>query len=565
MLLNTGDVPHGKIVEIEGDVPVGMKLDINAFAEQIGTKIWERVGRANWRPFEAARRYVQTQGLRNAKHWAQFAKSESRPGDIPTNPHVVYRNSGWAGMGDWLGTGRLNNRNRKFRKFDLARGWVHALRLRSLADWKRLCRENGLPNDIPTNPNAVYAADGWRGFGDWFGTGTIAPRLRTFRDFASARAYARFLCLSTQQDWATFSKSQQRPADIPVHPDRTYRDEGWRGLGDWLGTTHRSKHQRTRFFEDARQHVRQLGLVSIRAWNALCKSGNLPIDIPRAPNAVYAGKGWISWSDWLGVSILPPRGRTYLPFVDARAYVRALELKSMAEWTKFSKSGRRPIDIPGNPNKVYRTSGWLGYGDWLGTGTVNPRVRHYRAFSEAREFARQQGLKSADEWRAWCKAGNLPDDIPATPYASYRGEWRGWANWLDSRSWTTFHRSFEDARAYVRSLALESKTAWEAYARSHARPPDIPATPAKVYHSEGWKGFGDWLGTATVQTQQRVYRDFSAARQFVHSHNLRSANAWRAFCKSGELPTDIPRAPNIVYSEWTDWWDWLGTTHPPSK
>ena len=57
--IEQGRVSSGKIVEIEGDIPVGMKMKLGDFAEAISTRIWESVGRANWRKFEDARALVR--------------------------------------------------------------------------------------------------------------------------------------------------------------------------------------------------------------------------------------------------------------------------------------------------------------------------------------------------------------------------------------------------------------------------------------------------------------------------------------------------------------------------
>lgn len=35
-------------------------------------------------------------------------------------------------------------------------------------------------------------------------------------------------------------------------------------------------------------------------WFEFAKSGNLPTDIPIAPNQVYQNKGWTTWGGWLG-------------------------------------------------------------------------------------------------------------------------------------------------------------------------------------------------------------------------------------------------------------------------
>ena len=53
-------------------------------------------------------------------------------------------------------------------------------------------------------------------------------------------------------------------------------------------------------------------------------------------------------------------------FQEARALVRALKLKSQKEWAEWSRSGKRPKDIPSTPFTVYRNAGWKSMPDWLG-------------------------------------------------------------------------------------------------------------------------------------------------------------------------------------------------------
>jgi hypothetical protein len=42
--------------------------------------------------------------------------------------------------------------------------------------------------------------------------------------------------LKSGAEWYSYSKSGQKPDDIPAHPRKTYADVGWAGMGDWLGT-----------------------------------------------------------------------------------------------------------------------------------------------------------------------------------------------------------------------------------------------------------------------------------------------------------------------------------------
>ena len=99
-----GRKPTGKIVEIEGDVAVGQQLNVAEFADQIGTRIWERVAKVNWRPFDQARATVHQLTSTQTRIGASTAVAAASPRHS-NEPEVVYRYGGWSNWGDWLGTG----------------------------------------------------------------------------------------------------------------------------------------------------------------------------------------------------------------------------------------------------------------------------------------------------------------------------------------------------------------------------------------------------------------------------------------------------------------------------
>ena len=94
----------------------------------------------------------------------------------------------------------------------------------------------------------------------------------------------------------------------------------------------------------------------------------------------------------------------YRKFEGSREFVRRLGLKNQREWNKYRKSGRMPLDIPTNPNVIYKEAGWKGYGDWLGTMTVAPQCTKFLEFGQARAISRSLGLKNIAEWRSYCKS-----------------------------------------------------------------------------------------------------------------------------------------------------------------
>jgi hypothetical protein len=123
------------------------------------------------------------------------------------------------------------------------------------------------------------------------------PRV-AWKSFTEARALARGLKLKTQKGWEVWSKSGQRPSDIPSSPDRVYRNDGWVSWADWLGNG--KERVAWRSFTEARALARGLELKGERGWRVWSKSGQRPSDIPSSPDRVYRDDGWISWRDWLG-------------------------------------------------------------------------------------------------------------------------------------------------------------------------------------------------------------------------------------------------------------------------
>ena len=243
-------------------------------------------------------------------------------------------------------------------------------------------------------------------------------------------------------------------------------------------------------FAEAREFVRALKLQGWKEWWAYCKTGQKPADIPANPSERYEDE-WRGANDWFGTGRRHSRTKSgWRPFKKARAFARSLGFKSQTEWADFAKTDKKPEDIPAAPASVYEKRGWAGIGDWL--GYASQQRGRWRAFEEARTFVRTLGLKNELEWRDYCMSGKKPADIPATPHRVYKNEW------VDVPDWIGFHyrgkgrwKSFEEARAFTRSLGLKSGREWKDYTKSGALPHDIPSHPHRHYAE--YQGLGDWL------------------------------------------------------------------------
>jgi hypothetical protein len=253
--------------------------------------------------------------------------------------------------------------------------------------------------------------------------------------------------------------------------------------------------------------------------------------------------------------------KQYRDFESAREFVMKLKLKKRKEWEEYCKSGNKPDDIPSSPHSVYKKE-WKGVGDFLGTGYVAPSDRKHLPYKEARQFARSLGLKSFKEWNRYCNSGDKPDDIPAELYQHYKNEFKGIGDFLGTgviAPKDRVFRSFAEAREFARSLGLRSNLEWRQHFKLNKRPDDIPYKVERTYKKE-WKGWGDFLGTGTVASQDMEFLPFIKARKFATLLNLKSFKDWQEYCKSGDKPDDIPAVPVRTYKkEWKGWGYWLGT------
>ena len=180
----------------------------------------------------------------------------------------------------------------------------------------------------------------------------------------------------------------------------------------------------------------------------------------------------------------------FLSFEEARKFVKSLGLNGCSGWYNYCKLGKKPNNIPVNPQKVYKDIGWEDWGDWLGTGNIATRKRIYLSFKKAKGFVRSLKLKSQKAWHNYCRSGKKPDNIPANANRVYKDT--GWVNWKYFLG--TGNVSFEEARKFVRNLKLKNIREWRKYRKSGKRPDNIPSTPDFVYKNKGWVNWYDFLG-----------------------------------------------------------------------
>lgn len=329
--------------------------------------------------------------------------------------------------------------------FEKARDYVRNLNLKNQLDWVNYYKSGEKPREIPASPKTVYG-DQFIGYGDWLGTNVISNRVKNkqFWSFEKAREYIHGLDLKDIYAWYEYTKSGEKPIEIPTDPAKAY-SEKFKGYGDWLGTFSKGGFKKRGFlpFEEAREFVRGLNISTMNDWYEYTKSAEKPNNIPTTPHQAYPER-FISYSDWLGTFRISTKdkGKIFLPYENARTYANTLNLKTKLEYANWAMTKNRPITIPAAPDKFYKGNGWVNWYDWL-VGSpyvtddefkkqynIQDKPNQFVSFVVARDLARDLNLNSKEEWYRFIK-NNKPQGLPIKPQEFYKEHWTNWEDFLN--------------------------------------------------------------------------------------------------------------------------------------
>jgi superfamily II DNA or RNA helicase len=383
----------------------------------------------DWLDYKKAREFVKGLKLKSRNEWNQYCKSGNKPNNIPSNPDKTYKNNGWTGIGDWLGTFTISPHNRKYLEFSNAKEFVQKLKFKSKTEWIQYCKSGDKPDYIPYSPDKVYSkSNEWINYSDWLGIKLISEIKKEYLSFQDARKFVHKLKLENGERWKEYCKSGNKPLNIPSNPHVTYKNQGWTTISDWLNSKDNSQNRNFLTYIELKEYVKKFKITSLAEWKVFCKSKYHLPNIPKAPSLYY--QEWKSWGDFLGTGY--ETNRDFLSYEEAKVIIHSLKLKNQKDWRNWSKSGAKPINIPGNPHKIYsKTNEWQGFGDWLGTGVVAASKMEFVDFETARNHARNLKLNSVKEWNLYSKSGKRPSNIPSNPQNPYKNKgWNGWADFL---------------------------------------------------------------------------------------------------------------------------------------
>lgn len=120
-----------------------------------------------------------------------------------------------------------------------------------------------------------------------------------WRPFKEAREYIRSLEFTSPRDYEAWAKTPDKPYDIPTTPRREYKEHGWDGWSDFLGTK--------LDYEGSKAAIKDLKIKTSTQYAKFAREHKLPRGVRQQPHKSFKKTGeWISWADYLGRNVPKP-------------------------------------------------------------------------------------------------------------------------------------------------------------------------------------------------------------------------------------------------------------------
>ncbi len=126
-----------------------------------------------------------------------------------------------------VGNIRIAYKDRRYLSYKKAKKIVNKFYFKSRKEWFKYCRNNGGNEAIPFAPHLFYK-NIWEGWQKFLGYS------HHFVSLGDAKKIIRSTGVKNRTEWIEYRK-RFKEKRIPFHPDKVYKNEGWKGWKDYLG------------------------------------------------------------------------------------------------------------------------------------------------------------------------------------------------------------------------------------------------------------------------------------------------------------------------------------------
>ncbi len=451
------------------------QVDAEKFENSIQLRLWDKVAKLNYQSYYDCKNYAQSNKIKSAKEWVDHTKSKKFPKDFPSHPSQYYKEE-WENWGEFLGTGYIALKHRKFVSYEEASNFAKK-KIKSGEEWRKFSLTKDFPQDLPSHPSQYYKEE-WKNWATFLGTKNFRGK-ENFRTYEEASKFIQSKNLKRMNHYFEFCKRADFPNDIPNAPSVFYKDQ-WEGWGKFLGTGNvAAKDKEFKSYKDASIYAQSQNLVTPIQWLKHVRSKESPKDLPTIPNKTYE-KEWINWDVFFNT-------KRFFTFDEAKRIVSQFGFQKMNEFKKNFNYTLYPR-MPRAPEYVYsETKQWKGWVHFL-------EYKKFLTFDEAKKIVKKLELNGPYQWNVYCKKNERPKNIPTHPEATYKKEWKGWYDFLGKLKIDFVE--YEVAKIFASKLGLAGQQEWFRYIKINKIPENIPRTPRSKYKNQ-WKGWPDFLGNKT--------------------------------------------------------------------
>jgi hypothetical protein len=362
--------------------------------------------------YEDAKIFLKSYDFKTEEEFYKWTKSENRPHNIPASPRKTY-GSNFISMGDFLSNG--NYHFKEYFSYQECREFVQTLNFNSIKEFENWISINKSITKVPAHPMDIYSEfEGWPEFLGYrrrvsVGEKTISSILMT-NNIQHKLQY-------TIQDCKDFSVL---PFDIAI-----IKNDELFCLIEYHGIQHFFP---VKFFggEEALKQTQKRDQIK----RNYCSKNNIPLlEITYKENLEEKLSIFLQTMNVeldLTLERLPALNKNFLTFEKAKEAIQNLQINTVIEFKNLKD--KRPFGVPHSPNIIYRNSGWISWGDFLGTNRVQSQKIVFVSFEECRQWFIDNNIKSEIDWKKVRKT--KPNNIPSNPEKTYKHNWKGWKDFL---------------------------------------------------------------------------------------------------------------------------------------
>jgi superfamily II DNA or RNA helicase len=418
--------------------------NLKKFEEKISIEVWKKIGKFHWEPYEVTKKIAQDNNINSNVEWRAFANSEKKPPNVPHNPEQVYLEfTTWA---EFLGTENYYSLNQKAKKFNIkvpnyneAKKIIEKFNFISLdhyVDWVKKQRKDNPESKeafLPLGPDNFYKE---------FETAPefLGRKKNKFLNYGQAKDFLKEKNITSNIEFQKVRKKEDWGHLIPSNPQSHYEKfEGWEYF---LG----KRDEKRLDYKKASKLSKEQGFEKVNEWKKFQKK-NKDL-LPAVPDREYADD-WTGWWDFAGIISAGAEDeelkKIYLPFKDARKFVRNKKLKNVKEWRKWAGSEKRPYNIHKNPDglSIYENE-WISWPDWLGTDNVVHNLKSPN-ISKAKKIVKKNKIINIEDYVAFVKANRKSKDkdianLPTDPRTKYGKKFKGYPDFFGRKNLSNMPR-----------------------------------------------------------------------------------------------------------------------------